>query len=264
MLGLFKQNIARKLGYIQDQKGILRRYKREKNAWESHLSNTKEYIKEQIDGCRFKSVAVLGSGYLLDLPLAELLACSDSIFLYDIHHPKKITNKFAQDPKVKCIQQDITGLSNQIAKKPSRTELEKLLSLPMPQWNIAKHDCIISLNILNQLDILLLDYIHGAMPCPKELENRLRAKIQTDHIDSFGDTFAILIADTHEIRTNIDSDETETACNLHCDLTGNGSAYNHKTWEWHFDNSGRYIENRTVKFQVNAVTYNKHCRQCAE
>lgn len=85
-----------KMGFIQDQNGIIRRFKREKQNWDDHMTQSKSFIlksaknKENLpDNLSAKQAdkagvtcAVLGSGWLLDLPLDELseMFTTDSAF----------------------------------------------------------------------------------------------------------------------------------------------------------------------------------------
>lgn len=261
----FNRDVFKKLGYIQDQRGILRRYRREKSAWHNHLEHTKAYIKKQCFGKHFRSMAVLGSGYLLDLPIDELLNCCDHIYLYDVNHPSKIRSKFKDNSKINFVRKDITGLTDFVHSVLNSDNVTDIFERPIPEWNIDNHDGIISLNILNQLDIILLDYIRERIHCTKELEDKLREKIQSDHIASFGDIYSILVADTQEVRTDTATNQSTIKSNLYTELDKHGSTFDQESWDWFFDNSGRYIENSTVKFRVNAVTYNKTSQpKCAE
>ncbi len=54
--------------YISDQKGILNRYLAEGNNWEAHLEKTRGFITGCLEKNKPETVAVLGSGWLLDIP----------------------------------------------------------------------------------------------------------------------------------------------------------------------------------------------------
>jgi hypothetical protein len=75
------------MGYICDQEGIMNRYIREKKSWDLHFGKTREFINGCFSDKSIDSVAVLGSGWLLDVPLEEMKNRYKKIFLVDIHHP---------------------------------------------------------------------------------------------------------------------------------------------------------------------------------
>ena len=67
-----KISIYRKLGFYKDQQGILTRYLHEQSSWNEHLTNTKNFILEAVSSRHLESIAILGSGWLLDIPVMEL------------------------------------------------------------------------------------------------------------------------------------------------------------------------------------------------
>lgn len=261
---LFRGNIFRSLGFVRDQKGIMRRYKRERKLWDTHLNKSKQYILKAMGASVFKSVAVLGSGYLLDLPIDEILVKTDCLYLYDVNHPKEIISKYQNHPKVRFVTKDITGLAEEIYITKNQQQLERLMQKEPQSWAIDGHDFIISLNILNQLDILLVDFLKERFNMPEETEKTLRRKIQNEHVISLQKTFSVLIADVYEYHTQADGTETDIKKNVYIDINSGEAVSGYEEWDWQFDSSGRYILDSSVLFKVNAVTYNKSKQICAE
>jgi hypothetical protein len=64
--------ILHRMGYFSDQSGIVRRYAREEKAWEPHLRACKDLIIRAVTEINPCSIAVLGAGSLIDLPLDEM------------------------------------------------------------------------------------------------------------------------------------------------------------------------------------------------
>lgn len=254
MIWPFKTDTARAIGYLEDQKGILRRYKREKSNWDSHIQNTKEYICRQTKNLRFEKIAVLGSGYLLDLPIDELLERCAEIHLYDVHHPKEVLSKYRDNPKIVFVEKDITGLSDYLYKAKKNSDVVETLNF-RTQFFIQDADLIISLNILNQLDIILVDYLNEKMALDMDIELNLRNKIQTEHINCLTETMSLLIADTEEIHINETGQESTN--NLFTEIHLEGITSDIESWKWSFDTSGNYAEDAIVTFNVTALTYNK-------
>ena len=161
------RKILRNMNLISDQEGIMQRYIREKENWDPHLEKTKQYIIDCLSGKSVSTLSVLGSGWLLDLPVDFLAEKFSEVYLYDIHHPKQITHKLKKFSTFKFITADITGgLLTQVyhaaktyTRKKEKAPLEKLeLQEFRPR---EESEFTISLNILNQLDILVIDYLKG-------------------------------------------------------------------------------------------------------
>ena len=67
-----RQIILKKFGFFKDQNGIINRYLREKEAWQAHLSNTRDFIINSSMNKDNSKAVILGSGWLLDIPVDEL------------------------------------------------------------------------------------------------------------------------------------------------------------------------------------------------
>jgi len=99
----------RRMGFLRDQEGIMNRYLREKGNWDPHLNHSKEFILRCFRDDRIQTVAVLGSGWLLDVPLDEMAKRFSTIYLVDIRHPPQIRKKVEPMSRVRLIEADLTG-----------------------------------------------------------------------------------------------------------------------------------------------------------
>jgi len=95
--------------YRNDQSGIIKRYLTENENWNEHLVNSKNYILNALPSTQLESIAVLGSGWLLDVPVDELLKRTNFLVLYDIFHPNQIVNKYKNNSCVKFVKIDLTN-----------------------------------------------------------------------------------------------------------------------------------------------------------
>ena len=181
--------ILQKMQYLSDQQGIMRRYIREKENWDLHLKKSKSFILKAAETKQKGKMVVLGSGWLLDLPLDDLSKQFKEIILVDIVHPKQILRKIENYSNVTTIKADITGgLINFIyhtlktdKKKKQKTLLTsaELFSFSLPE----NTDFVISLNVMCQLHIILIDYIKRFNAySDSELKN-LVTQIQQSHIN---------------------------------------------------------------------------------
>src|SRR4051812_15117335 len=76
------------MGYLRELRGIRRRYRQWRWAWEPHCATTRDLIRAAMNRCRRRRKAVLfGTGYLHDVPLEELAAAFGSVVLVDLAHP---------------------------------------------------------------------------------------------------------------------------------------------------------------------------------
>jgi hypothetical protein len=259
----FKKNLPRDMGYVTDQKGIMRRYRRERANWQEHLDNTKKFITENTPTGINGSIAVMGSGYLLDLPLGYLLQAAQEVYLYDIVHPAEVKKMAMAQPKLVLVEKDITGMAEKLRHARSAAHIEKILQQPAHEWAVAQHDCCISLNILNQLDILLIDYAHTVAIIPESLEKIARETIQANHLSSLRAGINILVTDTKETRIAASGKSMEIN-NLHVELSSLSDIRKRSQWKWKFDTAGLYIQDSSVIFDVEALVMGPQKKQlCA-
>ncbi len=87
----------------------MNRYLRESAGWNKHLERTRKFISDSFAHTEAESVAVLGSGWLLDVPLDHLIQRFRKVYLVDIHHPIQIRKKTAGMSQVELIEADLTG-----------------------------------------------------------------------------------------------------------------------------------------------------------
>ncbi len=83
-----------------------------------HLKNCRNFILKALDYCKPSKVTVLGSGWLLDLPLKEMTDLVTEINLVDIIHPPEVKEQAAGIKKVILREEDISGgLINEVWQK---------------------------------------------------------------------------------------------------------------------------------------------------
>ena len=246
--------ILKRMGYFNDQEGIIRRYIDEEFNWNEHLQKSKSFIKKCIEEVKPQNVAVLGSGWLLDVPLDFLVESCNRVFLFDIRHPRQITHKYRGEKKIKFINQDVTGGSIEEVYeilKHNKSDLNKLDTITKAGFTASEPiDYIISVNILNQLDILILEYIRR-FSLPENLNmDRLRKIIQEAHIASLKKSASCLITDFEEMIYDKDNELIKTNSLLFTELP----AYRKREdWIWKFDTQMTFYPNRRTFLKVLAM-----------
>lgn len=246
--------IARDEGYVTDQKGIQNRFVREREHWQSHLDNTKQYILESAKRrVSKKSVAVLGSGWLLDVPVAELAQEFDQVYLYDIVHPEQIVVNMKKYPNVHLVVADLTDGAVELAAHSNTFGVfrNSLAQTPFTH-NLQQFDFVVSVNLLNQLDIILCDYLKEKFSVGESELVGVRRQVQQHHVDSLPKEKTCLITDFCEENTLPNTPSVVQKKLLYCTLP---LASNKQEWEWVFDTNQRYRAGQNTILKVKAMEF---------
>jgi hypothetical protein len=250
-----KKTLA-KMGLIDDQKGIMRRFLAEQDNWRSHLNHTKTFITDCITSEHRRSIAILGSGWLLDVPVPLLAEKYDEVYFYDLNHPSIIIHKYRKQGNFRFIEMDLTGgLIEQLFQivnrkiKPQPAELISLLDFQSTSLPYQS-EYFVSINLLSQIDTLIVDYVKQEMNIPLEIENVLRQKIQQQHINLLKSNSSCLVSDIEEISLNNDLEVIASKPLIYTELP-DGNPLNE--WIWKFDTKMTYHEHYMTYFKVKAV-----------
>ncbi len=139
---------ARKLGYLRESIGIRSRYWRCKRAWQPHLDHSRSALLSSLDECRsHRTALVLGSGLLLDIPLGELAARFDWVWLVDIVHLPEVRRSVRAYRNVRLIEMDIAGLGEPPYDPERVPDPDAFLSEMEIDW-------VASVNLLSQLPLM--------------------------------------------------------------------------------------------------------------
>ena len=253
---LFKKNslsaIARKAGYTKDQIGIQSRYVREHDNWTPHLEQTKKYILETAQNVVQKhSVAVLGSGWLLDVPLLELSEQFDEVFLYDIVHPEQIIVKTRKMSNIHLVEADLTYGAVAVAEQNNTFEdfLTAFQTLT-PTVDVNQYDFVVSVNILNQLDIILCDYLREKFNVSEQQLLPIRETIQQRHVNLLPQGKTCLVTDYMEENISLKDSSITIKELLHCNLPAHTFE---REWQWIFDKNQMYRKGHDTTMKVRAM-----------
>lgn len=246
------------MGYVTDQDGIMTRYLREQQNWDEHLNKTKSFILSAFSNKPGGKLAVLGSGWLLDLPLEALTQKFDKIILVDVRHPAQVVKKAEKYKNVKLFETDLTGGGIDFCWERRKARDEHLSKYFLDEFEPEQPalplepDAFISLNILNQLDILLVDYLKKRNGRITESEiTRFRKKIQQFHIDWITAKPGCLITDVLELNED-ETGKTEQHELVFANLPGHDHT---EEWTWNFDLSGKYHNGFKTSMKVKAFAW---------
>lgn len=113
-------------------------------------------------------------------------------------------------------------------------------------------DCVISLNLLNQLDILTMDYLLKYNLYSDEQILYLRKTIQQKHLESLPRSKSILITDVKELWFSLKSKPMGSKNLIHINLP---QSENVERWQWQFDMHHNYYNDRNVCLEVVAMKF---------
>jgi hypothetical protein len=149
---------ARELGYLHELIAIGARYRRCRTTWAEHLANSRREIIAAIGRTRQRRTAVIiGSGRLLDVPLAELARAFQKVILIDVVHPLTVRFQARNFGNVVLVAADITGTIEALVAQRAEDPLPVPKSFaPLFAPDI---DLIVSLNVLSQLGIVPVEWI---------------------------------------------------------------------------------------------------------
>lgn len=232
----------------------MRRFLGEEGSWESHLQKTRQTILDEFNRINPKTVAVLGSGWLLDVPVKEIIEGGAKVRLIDIAHPQRIKHKFGSNPNIHLVDYDLTGGIDtfiDFAKSLDKINANRLIdSLRIPKHRISlDDDFCISVNTLSQLHVLYADYLARHKRSSDLFTEEIAKAIQQAHIDFLPKGRSLLITDFEE--ELYDEDNKLVGVNPRVFININ-AAQKLNSWSWNFDTKRTYHSEYVVKLNVIA------------
>ena len=200
----------RRLGYLRGQLGIKVRHRQCRRAWKEHLQRTQTTIRAALLDCpQRRKAIVLGSGLLLDVPLADLAATFREVILVDVVHPLRAYLATLRYRNVRLVSADVSGTAAELA----RIAHDPLAPLPraVPQLfcNDKEVDYVVSVNLLSQLTYIPAMYLSKSPPRPEsEIDDYARSLIES-HLDYLQRLPGVVTLVTDVEKIQIDSDGHE-------------------------------------------------------
>lgn len=241
-----------RMGYLSGQSGIMRRMLREEGGWQSHLIKTSEFIQQAVKIHKPKSIRILGSGWLLDIPIKYLLDNCESIVLTDIVHPNQIINKYSKNSKVKFETIDLTGGIVELGyrqNKKSYNHEDFIRGIVSSHQIEFTEDLIVSVNLLSQLSIILADYLSKKVNISIGQTIDIAEAIQKKHLDMLPKGKSLLITDYEEEYFDEEDKFIGSKPTVYIELPVSGR----KEWKWNFDTKMMYKEDCRTILRVAAV-----------
>ncbi|MEK6742852.1 MAG: hypothetical protein AABZ15_04555 [Nitrospirota bacterium] len=154
---------VRRLGYLDEAIAMRSRYRRNRTAWQPHLNNTRRFVLAVAEKVLHRDkVVVLGSGLLLDVPLAELTGMFREVVLMDTVCLPEVRKQIRGYGKVSFIERDVTNIAERLYTNRQQGIPELPRAVPVEIDNDA--DLVVSLNILSQLWVMPRTYVSSQRP----------------------------------------------------------------------------------------------------
>lgn len=251
------RRLLNKMGYYNYQNGLIYRHLSQEGGWDSHLEHCRSFILKALDFYKPEKVTVLGSGWLLELPIAELIEKTTKVSLVDIVHPPEVISQTGSYTNVELVEQDVTGgLIEEIWKKTGKysffNKLQSLESIKIPEYiPVSDPGMVISLNILTQMENLLIEFLKKRSKISDVEFLRFRSEIQKKHIDFLKKYESVLISDIAEVVT----DQSGSSTTIPTLITELPSGRFSEEWIWDFDLKGSDYYNNRSFMKVTAVVF---------
>ena len=243
------RRMLNRMGYYNYQQRLIYRHLNQEGGWDTHLERCRIFILKALDYYKPRKVTILGSGWLLELPLSEMTGMTEEINLVDIIHPPEVKQQVAILKKVKVSEADVTGglieeVWNKTRKRFFFNRLKSLDSIQIPEYQPEEDPgLVISLNILTQLESLVVDFLKKRAAIREEELFSFRSEIQDKHIRFLQKYKSVLITDTAEIF----SDKSGRTVTNNSVVTVIPEGSYREEWTWNFDLKGSdYINKRSV------------------
>jgi len=249
------RRILHRMGYYNYQQGLIYRNLDQKNGWNSHLAHCRDFIIKTIGLVNPSRITVLGSGWLMDLPIAEMAEKAEKISLVDIVHPPEVIEQTAGLRNVEISEQDVSGglikeVWNKAGKKIFFNKLPSLGTIVIPEYQpVGDPGFVISLNIATQLEVLPERLLKRKSKAPDEEYIRFRKDIQEKHIGFLKKHISVLITDEAEIIYKANGSQTENKTLL-AELPASRIS---DSWIWDFDLMHTDFNRQKSQFKVVAL-----------
>ncbi|NSW95200.1 MAG: hypothetical protein HPY62_10890 [Bacteroidales bacterium] len=235
-LDLSYRRILHRMGYYEYQQGLILSHIAQEGGWNSHLMNCRKFIMASMEFFKPEIVTVLGSGWLLDIPLEEMLGFNCRINLVDIIHPPQVIEQVAGIEKVKLIEDDVSAglilrtwkMTSGFPFKKKRTFLSAEIPLYRPEFETG---LVVSANILTQIESLPVRLIRKRIKARDEDIYDFRKRVQERHLEFLAGKNAVLISDISEIT----EEKTGKIIEEPTLLTVIPEARFKEEWKWNFE-----------------------------
>ena len=250
------KKLRKTFGFNKDREGLITRYLHEKHNWQKHIENTKKYILRSAEDKKKQICVVLGSGWLLDIPLDELHNMFERLIIADISHPSQIKHKAKKYDHLELVDVDISQVLNTLVSKSFKKQKDKNLSRVIKRNHFfgldknIKPDFVVSVNLLNQLSFFPKRHLSNMGSFSDKEIKEFIISLEQNHLDNLPKGKSCIIIDHYQLEFDRKEKLLAEKGRISIKLPYNKTK---EEWIWDFDLSGNYINGRNVKFKVAAL-----------
>jgi hypothetical protein len=165
----------RALGYVDETIAMRKRYRARRQAWQPHLDRSKQFILASAQKCTNRNkLVLLGSGLLLDVPLARLASMFREVVLMDVVCLPEIREQIAMFDNVRFVEHDATDVSERLYANRQQALVELPDIKPPSSTEYENAGLVVSLNILSQLWVI-----------PRAFMLKQRQRAGQEHLDDW-------------------------------------------------------------------------------
>lgn len=244
--------IAHYRRYRNAQNGIIRRYLAEPKGWGAHAERCKQFIISALSDIKPQSVCIMGSGWLLDVPIDSLLLQCQRVVLMDIVHPKQIVHQHGNNPKIEMLCTDVTGLSPYLisTSRKQLTHSAICKHIDANRIDLQAYDMVVSLNLLSQLPEGIIERLRKYLSLSDSQIIDLSQRIQQAHIAQLPKGKSLLISDIEEEFYDEQHQLVGSTPSVFIDLPQSPHT---QRWDWVFDTHYAYREDCHTTLKVQAI-----------
>lgn len=170
---------AKDWGYIYQNVSLKFRSRRCAKAWATHNQNCQQLVRDHLNKLQPKTVMVIGSGLLLEVPIQDLLDKTEKIYLVDLVHAPEIRKLAAKNPQITLIEKDISGLLGVLKKGGGVFQVKNIPWQQLPAWDLPKVEWVISANLLSQIPLMISETISMS----SEVYQKFARSVRDQHIE---------------------------------------------------------------------------------
>lgn len=170
---------AKEWGYLYQNVSLKFRSRRCAQAWQSHVEASQGLIRDHLEKLQPKTVMVVGSGLLLEIPLQDLLKQAQKIYLVDLVHSAEVRRVAAKNKKIELLEKDLSGLLGILKKGLGSFQVKSLPWEQLPAWDLPKVDWVISANLLSQIPLIISE----SLPMTPEAYVKFAKTVRDQHVE---------------------------------------------------------------------------------
>jgi hypothetical protein len=219
----------------------------------AHAERTKSVVLHFAEGLASPHITLLGSGWLFDCPVRELLNAGFSLTLVDIAHPPQVVQQWKGIKGIEFLELDITGGLLELLYSTRRMEASATLPgiqglSPTPKA-LDIGGAVVSLNLLSQLPYPLQEAELQFSNTDYKLAASLLQQAHLRLLECFAQR--LLITDVLEYHYAPNTQQPgEPKRLIPTVYTAIPWATQPECWVWEFDHTGAYLADCWVNLAV--------------